>query len=262
MRVTASLLLCLGLIVKLSAQLQITTVDNADKTISIFVENTTGYEYSLKLEFDLEGMKASVPLPLTSVIPGKAKMQLLTLTPVARAYGYSYKSLYVEGDVNGQHDNAHVYELPYPASKAYVIDQGYLESPTHMGKYALDFHMEEGEVFTAVRSGKVIKVVQQHKKGCPREDCNQYNNYVLVRHADGSVADYSHMQKDGALVREGDEVEVGQPLGKCGSTGWATGPHLHLEVYIPSFSGNQSVNANYRLEQAIGVPKKGQKYVR
>lgn len=51
---------------------------------------------------------------------------------------------------------------------------------------------------------------------------------VRVRHADGSVALYAHLQPDLA-VKAGDTVHAGDTLGHVGMTGHTTGPHLHLE---------------------------------
>ena len=42
------------------------------------------------------------------------------------------------------------------------------------------------------------------------------------------------MQKDGAKVKEGDKIETGQIIALSGNTGWASGPHLHFQVYIYS----------------------------
>lgn len=57
-------------------------------------------------------------------------------------------------------------------------------------------------------------------------------NAVYVEHSDGSVAWYGHM-KEGTLTSKGigQTVAQGEYLGVVGSSGWSTGPHLHLEVY-------------------------------
>lgn len=55
-----------------------------------------------------------------------------------------------------------------------------------------------------------------------------YGNYVLLLHADGVATRYCHMQY--VFVRRGEEVGQGGVLGTVGSTGMATGPHLHFEL--------------------------------
>ena len=66
-----------------------------------------------------------------------------------------------------------------------------------------------------------------------RVSANEHNdggNYIVVDHSDGSERKYLHMQGPTAL-QPGDQVSVGQELGKVGSTGRSTGPHLHYEIW-------------------------------
>jgi murein DD-endopeptidase MepM/ murein hydrolase activator NlpD len=57
-----------------------------------------------------------------------------------------------------------------------------------------------------------------------------YGNMVEVDHGNGVATRYGHMSE--VLVSEGQEVKAGAVLGKIGSTGRSTGPHLHYEVRI------------------------------
>jgi murein DD-endopeptidase MepM/ murein hydrolase activator NlpD len=59
------------------------------------------------------------------------------------------------------------------------------------------------------------------------------NNYVIIRHQDGSQARYAHMIHQGVFVDVGDVVRRGQLIGAVGSTGYSTGPHLHFDVWSP-----------------------------
>ena len=58
-----------------------------------------------------------------------------------------------------------------------------------------------------------------------------YGNYCLIYHSNGVSTLYAHMN---ALptVGVGETVGAGQTIGCVGSTGWATGPHLHFEVRV------------------------------
>jgi murein DD-endopeptidase MepM/ murein hydrolase activator NlpD len=53
---------------------------------------------------------------------------------------------------------------------------------------------------------------------------------VEVRHADGLATRYGHLSA--ILVEPGLKVAQGAPLGRVGSTGRSTGPHLHYETRI------------------------------
>ena len=60
-----------------------------------------------------------------------------------------------------------------------------------------------------------------------------YGRYVAVRHAEGLTTFYAHLGGIGAGVKPGLAVTAGQAVGRVGSTGTSTGPHLHFEIRDP-----------------------------
>jgi len=55
-----------------------------------------------------------------------------------------------------------------------------------------------------------------------------YGNYVIIRHNNNWTSLYGHLQKIETVLRS--EVKSGNLIGRVGSTGQSTGPHLHFEL--------------------------------
>ena len=57
-------------------------------------------------------------------------------------------------------------------------------------------------------------------------------NYVVIKHGEQFVTKYLHLSKFARGVKSGKRVNQGQIIGYVGSTGYATGPHLHYEFLV------------------------------
>lgn len=66
---------------------------------------------------------------------------------------------------------------------------------------------------------------------CSWDNAPDNANYVIILHSDGTIARYLHL-KQGSVTNLpiGTTIAAGQALGKVGSSGISTGPHLHFEV--------------------------------
>lgn len=88
------------------------------------------------------------------------------------------------------------------------------------------------QVFSAERG--VVKEVgdtDQFGKGT-RKSCLSYGKWVLIEHGNGLSTLYAHLSL--IRIKKGDTIEREGLLGYSGSTGYATGPHLHFTVYDSS----------------------------
>lgn len=97
----------------------------------------------------------------------------------------------------------------------YRVDPIYGSSKFHAG---LDFAASQGTDVFATGDGKVS--LADWKSG--------YGNCIDIEHGYNYLTRYAHLSE--ILVKPGDEVKRGQLIGKVGSTGKSTGPHLHYEV--------------------------------
>ncbi|MFH1259435.1 MAG: M23 family metallopeptidase [Elusimicrobiota bacterium] len=82
----------------------------------------------------------------------------------------------------------------------------------------IDLAKYYGAPVSASREGKII--YNGEKSG--------YGNCIMIRHGEGFVTLYAHLSA--ILVKSGQWVKKGQLIGRIGSSGWSTGPHLHFEV--------------------------------
>lgn len=55
-------------------------------------------------------------------------------------------------------------------------------------------------------------------------------NHVILDHGDGVYSAYAHLRRGSALVRPGQRVTAGEPLGEVGNSGNTTEPHLHFQL--------------------------------
>lgn len=84
----------------------------------------------------------------------------------------------------------------------------------------IDFTAPKGTAIQATGDGVVIKA--DFKSG--------YGRCVIIKHGYGYETLYAHMDK--ILVKKGQKVKRGQPIGKVGSSGISTAPHCHYEVHF------------------------------
>lgn len=97
------------------------------------------------------------------------------------------------------------------------IDPIYKTVKFHEG---MDFSANTGTPVYVTGNGMVIKAGWE----------GLYGNCITVDHGFGYVTKYAHLSK--IDVRKGQKVVRGEVIGKVGSTGKSTGPHLHYEVHV------------------------------
>jgi murein DD-endopeptidase MepM/ murein hydrolase activator NlpD len=109
------------------------------------------------------------------------------------------------------------FELTWPVEQI-RISQPYRPSRNrrHQG---IDLTGPRGTKIYAAHAGRVIYT---------GHGFHGYGNMIMVEHGDHWASLYAHLSR--ITVRQGDYVQMGDPIGRMGTTGHSTGVHLHFEL--------------------------------
>jgi murein DD-endopeptidase MepM/ murein hydrolase activator NlpD len=196
-------------------------------------------EATVAISASMVNIESSVPLPVTADVYADGPTELTRLRPRSLLQGsyFSTRVRWVPGRRGGVHDDSHLYSLPYDGNRSFVVLQAAMGAFSHGAgsgaEQAVDFGVPAGFTVRAARGGVVVAVRQDSALGGPEKRFESCANYVVVRHPDGTYGNYAHLARHSALVEVGQTVEEGAALGLSGNTGFASGPHLHFDVYRP-----------------------------
>jgi Peptidase family M23 len=181
-------------------------------------------------------------------------------------------------------------ELTLPFAGIWGVVQGFDSGDTHVGyaAYALDFVPAErlstavpesrrrrltdfpcyGQPVLASADGHVVWARDGAPDHPPHNNVkHDPGNFVIVEHAPGEYTELRHLQSGSVRVKVGDWVSRGQEIARCGNSGNAKTPHLHIGLLGSAnpiatrpmhFSRYQVLEADGAWRSAAGVPSKGQ----
>ena len=137
-----------------------------------------------------------------------------------------YQNQPTGGNANGSYDTSSSWAWPLGSASCYISSHYGYRNPSISG---WGFHGGtdiagggiHGKPVYATKAGKVITAVTSN---------SGYGIYVLIDHGNGYSSLYAHMSA--RYVNTGDTVKKGQMIGRVGSTGNSTGPHLHFEIRV------------------------------
>lgn len=160
---------------------------------------------------------APTSTPEPSAVPSASPAVTPTPTPSPQPVANPVK---LEHDVPDNVDKECIYLFPVPNSRE--ITQEY--SAEHK---AIDIAASSGSPVYAAEDG-TVSYVQIWDGSYDTTGMMSYGHMVEIRHADGNTTLYAHLSE--INVQQGEKVVRGQRIGRVGSTGNSTGPHLHFEV--------------------------------
>ncbi|MFL6589899.1 MAG: M23 family metallopeptidase [Chthoniobacterales bacterium] len=225
--------------------------------LTVTVKSDYLTEFTVTLEATMENVTPSRPVPFTVESAGRRSFQLVRFqrTDKRRAWSCHYQPFCQFGARRSTTTNDADYSMPFGPGR-YVVMQGPRGSFSHFAgtgsENAVDWTVPVGTVVCAARDGRVVGVKQDSNVGGPDPSFRPYANYIIIKHSDGTFAEYIHLQKDGALVQLGDQVTVGQPIGLSGQTGFASKPHLHFDVF-QAIDGKRKLSLPFRLKTSRGI---------
>jgi len=111
------------------------------------------------------------------------------------------------------------YPVPYRITSGYSNRRFHPVLKQYRAHRGIDYGAPYGTGVKATASGTVTRA----------GTWGTYGRMVEVRHTHGVQTRYAHLSSTVAGIRVGARVEQGQMIGRVGSTGLATGPHLHYE---------------------------------
>ncbi|MDP2471756.1 MAG: peptidoglycan DD-metalloendopeptidase family protein [Candidatus Palauibacterales bacterium] len=111
------------------------------------------------------------------------------------------------------------YPVPYRITSGFTNRRYHPVLKRYRAHRGIDYGAPQGTPVKATASGTVTRA----------GTWGDYGRMVEIRHTHGIQTRYAHLSAISAGIRVGVRVDQGQVIGRVGSTGLATGPHLHYE---------------------------------
>lgn len=127
---------------------------------------------------------------------------------------------------------------PLPAPKSFGVNRIFNGKPASQPHMGVDYAVPIGNPVLAVADGTVVMAQDMFFEG----------NAVFINHGDGLISMYFHLSR--IDVMPGQEVKKGTILGRVGSTGRATGPHLFFGIRWH----DARINPQFLLEDPAKIP--------
>jgi len=124
-----------------------------------------------------------------------------------------------------------IMRLPFDTATVRVLSSG---PAGHFaagdGEFAWDFGLPIGAAVLCAKGGVVLRFADHFPEGRAEKSFRGKDNFIVIKHDDGTLGTYCHLLKSGIKVKQGERVQAGCVLGLSGNSGYSSGPHLHFHV--------------------------------
>lgn len=153
---------------------------------------------------------------------------------------------------DGQTYRAVYFQQPNGKGEYYTPDgkslkKAFLRSPIEFSRITSGFSMRYHPILKqwrqhkgvdyAAPTGTKIKAVADAVVAFVGQE-RGYGNFILLQHNGEYSTAYGHLSAFAKGLHKGEKIHQGEVIGYAGSTGWATGPHLHFEFRIAGVAVN------------------------
>jgi murein DD-endopeptidase MepM/ murein hydrolase activator NlpD len=210
-----------------------------------FMCNNKAYcTYVLRVEFTtMTNLKSDHALPFEAEVkPGFNQLFVLSPENKTGDTKVSFKSSNRKGCIQPVVNPDFTYLLPIgPGMEAQAFRVNAVHSTGQDSSYTVRLKMKPDDTIYAARRGVVTAVDVSNTENDAGAATTGSWNYVEIVHADCSFGQYGVLKKDGALVKPGQLVEAGTPLGLVGGDKFGRGSDVRFSVVYPGQQGNVQI---------------------
>jgi hypothetical protein len=203
------------------APVTVRTEPGPDRTYTIYAENKSDADYTVKLMFNLIGYTTNLSGNPGFAIATKGSSVVAKLSPdkMASSPTFTYTYQYFPGPaLRKAPDTSVAYLLPGTAGNMLVVSgvRNFLDAINQKSSdnyFASSFMYQFGDTICATRAGTVYESFDGVKEGEANDQFyKRERNRLSVQHRDGTLSEYSMLAPIKLLVADGDNVVPGQPL--------------------------------------------------
>jgi len=210
---------------------------NENMVYTIYALNNDYCNYVIKVDFDhLENLRPDCAMPCIKEI-GPGRTNLFTLQPIRKEgmVSLGYKFIYFKGCIDPNVNINYVYLLPIKNGKqteGIEISQNNY-NPDLLNWYSIGFKTNPGDTIYSARRGIVIELKDTSITQLANNENSSQEKFIEIAHEDCSFGKYEILKK--VLVKVGQTVEAGEPIGIAGGENYSVGSHLRFFVYYSNF---------------------------